>query len=1119
MAAPPLNGQVHPTSFAQQRLWFLDRLEPDTAVYNLARALQLTGPVDCAALAKALQVIVRRHESLRSTFTLQDEDLKQVVLPALKIELPVSDLRHLPRDERLNVALTNATEEARKSFDLTAGPLLRVRMFRVESEEHILLLVVHHIIMDGWSFGVFFDELSELYTSFTFDRDPDLPALSVQYSDFARWQRETLRDDTLAAEIDYWKQKLRGADTVLDLPVDRPRPLVRSGKGNNLHFSLDEATTHRLKQFAQSEGATLAMVLLGAFQALLWRYTSQDSILVGMPVAGRRDVQLEKLMGFFVNTLVLRSDFSGDLSFRQLLRQVRSNTLESLEHQDLPFERLVEELAPPRTINRTPLFQAMFVFQNAPRSDLRLSGVASQELEFESGSAKFDLTLEVDPRPRAEAREEHDGLYYTLEYDSDLFEESTIRRFAAHLKNLVGALLAQPDKRMAQLSFLSEQELRQMLEWNDTGAEYPRDTCIHALFEQQADRTPEAIALIVEEKHLSYKELNDHANQLAGRLIRSGVRPGDLVGISMGRSLEMVVGLLGILKAGAAYVPLDPANPKDRLLFMLKDSQVRAVLTSNESRTLYDESTPERIVLDVDLSSVEEGLMRNPAIALGAESRAYVIYTSGSSGAPKGVEGTHRASINRFAWMWRTYPFGERETCCQKTNLGFVDSVWEIFGPLLAGVPNVIVPEEASADPEALVEVLAKHEVTRIVLVPSLLRVLLEHVPDLRFKLPQLNLWISSGEVLPAELAQRFLALVPQAKLLNIYGSTEIAADVAWHQVEANDCLSVPIGRPISNTQLHILDRNLNRVPVGIWGEICVGGDCLARGYWGAPELTAARFLSNPLEPGPSDRLYRTGDFARRLPDGRLEYIGRIDGQVKIRGIRIELGEIEAALSSHPSIKSAVTVVTDAAPEQQQLVAYLTGRTERELDGSELRRFLRGKLPEYMIPSAYHIVDQFPLLPGGKIDRRTLASESSVGAIPGRRYVPPKTEIEEKLVQIWGEVLRADRVGTEDNFFELGGHSLMVIQVIARIRNVFDVDIPVRSLFDEPTISGLAPHVREAQAKGVKPRIPALVRRTATHGPDRQALLAQLESLSDDETRKLLKQLSQAKSPLGSNEP
>jgi amino acid adenylation domain-containing protein len=1095
-----MSEQTSPVSFGQRRLWFLDQVTPGTIAYNLARMFRLSGSLDQPALTKALQTVISRHESLRTVFASVEDEVRQLVLPVQEFNLPLMDISTISAAQREQIAFHVAGEEASRSFDLSMGPLLRAKLLRLSSEEHILILVIHHIIADGWSMNLMFHEMGELYTSFVTGREPQLAKLTLQYSDFCRWQRATLTEDYLAGEVDYWKKKLAGAESILQLPTDRPRPATHTGRGKSFHFDLSQETSKSLKTFAQNENATLFMALLSAFQVLLGRCALQDSVLIGTPTAGRNDVELENLIGFFVNTVILRADLDPESSFRQILRQARENTLEALAHQDTPFEKLVEALEPDRNLNRNPLFQVMFILQNAPKHEVELPGVVMQEIEFESGIAKFDLTLEVI---------DLGDLHCTFEYDSDLFEESTIQRMAGHLKKLVEAMIASPDEKLSRVSLLTATEEQQFEEWNNTSSEHSRDVCVHEAFEEQAARTPDKTAIIDQKSQLNYFDLNQLANRLARHLVKMGVRPDALVGISMNRSVEMVIGLLGILKTGAAYVPLDPAYPEQRLDFLIEDSQVDVVVTTAEFEDLWRKHRVDALVLNMERLFADVTDTGNLSLPLSTEDRMYVIYTSGSTGQPKGVEGTHRASMNRFSWMWNAYPFGDGEMCCQKTFLGFVDSIWEIFGPLLRGVPSVILPDEAIIHPVLLVQLLAQYEVTRIVLVPSLLRVILESVEDIQRKLPKLRLWTCSGEVLPADLVNQFSRALPEAKLLNIYGSSEVAADVTFHEVAGNERNGLaPIGQPISNVQIFILDRYLNQVPIGVPGEIYVGGDCLARGYFRRPELTAERFITHGFGHCRPSRMFKTGDLGRYLPNGKIEYLGRTDNQVKIRGVRVELGEIEAVLVSQPTVRNAIVILADK-DGLQRLTAYLEVRSGLNPDIDELRRFMRSRLPDHMVPSDYLIVDAFPLLPSGKVDRKALALQATSHPIGEGVCVAPQTPTEERLAVIWCKLLGIERAGITDNFFELGGHSLMVMQVVARIRKEFEVEVPIRSLFEDPTIQGLAKEVEEAKAKGVRVSVPisSFLRTQST----REQLKMQVEKMSPEELEEMLRQVLKEK--------
>jgi amino acid adenylation domain-containing protein len=679
-----------------------------------------------------------------------------------------------------------------------------------------------------------------------------------------------------------------------------------------------------------------------------------------------------------------------------------------------------------------------------------------------------------------------------------------------HFEMLVNSALENPDLPLAQLAIMSDEERSQILiEWNQTAAEYPRDLTIHGAFEEQAEGTPKATALLCDGKKWSYRQVNEEANRLAHRLVRQGIGPESLVGIFLPRSAETVIALLGALKTGAAYVPLDPAYPPDRLRFMIDDASLSAIVTHSSIHNQLPANAEGIVVLDRD-EQLRGEPTTNLARAVNSEQRAYVIYTSGSTGVPKGVEGIHRASMNRFTWMWRTYPFKPGEVCCQKTNIGFVDSIWEIFGPLLAGICNVIIPQEAVRDPEEMLQVLARAHVSRIVLVPSLLRTLLDYAPDLRQRVPELRLWSCSGEVLPAALARRFREAFPEATLLNIYGSSEVAADVTCHEITDRDLISsAAIGRPISNTQIYLVDECLHPVPVGMRGQIYVGGDNLARGYLKRPELTAERFVTNWLAPERSPRLYRTGDLGRFRGDGEVEYLGRVDNQIKLRGQRMELGEIESVLASHAAVRQAVVTLTGEG-EQQKLTAYVVVKEGSPGPGAgELRRYLRAKLPEHMVPATYWQIEKVPQLPSGKVNRAALASGGAVPLLDKEELVAPRNEAEQKLAEIWQELLKVQQVGIEQNFFELGGHSLLVLQVTARIRRMFEVEVPVRSVFEAPTIAGLAIEIEKARAMGLKARTPILKHRArTTPGLSREALLAQLDNLSAAELQTLFERFN-----------
>jgi len=1096
-----------PASFAQERLWFLDQLEPGTAAYNIPRAFRITGPLNVDVLTRSFQIVIQRHASLRTVFDSVDGEARQIVLSDVDVNIRVVDLAAFPESERETEALRIASEEGKKPFDLTEGPLLRHILVRLLPETHLLVLVMHHIITDGWSIAILFREVTKCYAALTKNEKPELPELRLQYTEYAQRQREYMSGKVLTREIEHWKNKLAGAQTLLDLPTDHPRPSAHSWHGAREEISLNSATLGKLKALARAERSTLFMVAVAAFQSLLWRYANQESILIGAPIAGRNEVEIEDMIGLFVNTLVFRTDFSTNMSFRDLIQQIRSFALEAYMHQDLPFEKLVEELVPQRSLDTHPLFQVMFTFQNIPKQVFEIPGLRIKEMPFEAGIAKLDLSVEVW---------ENSEFHCQFEYNTDLFELATIRRMLGHFENLLNAVVENPDLSLAKIPIMSVQERQQVLmDWNQTAADYSRDMPLHRAFENQVNRSSNATAFLWAGRNWTYRQLNDEANRLADLLVEKGVTPGSLVGVFLERSPEMVVALLSVLKAGAAYVPLDPAYPPERLRFLIEDASLCSIVTHSSLKNRLPDNGRNALAFDTEVDDLSGEPTTNPSILVSSDQRAYVIYTSGSTGKPKGVEGTHHGAMNRFSWMWRRYPFRAGEVCCQKTNLGFVDSIWEIFGPLLAGIPNVIIAPEAVRDPEEMLQVLAREHVTRIVLVPSLLRTLLDYAPQLEDRVPELRLWSCSGEVLPADLAKRFREGFGEATLLNIYGSSEVAADVTCHEVGERDLAgSVAIGKPISNTQIYLVDEYGEPVPVGIRGEIFVGGDGLARGYLNRPELTAERFVRNWLAPEQSPWLYRTGDMGRFRGNGEIEYLGRVDSQVKLRGLRIELGEIESVLAGYAEVGEAVVVVSGEG-EQQKLVAYVVMKEEGKAgpSGVELRRYLRSKLPEHMVPASYWRLEGLPLLASGKVNRGALAGCGGKPLVDQEELAAPGNKVEAKLAEMWRELLGVEHVGREQNFFELGGHSLLVLQVTARIRRMFEVELAVRTVFEAPTIAGLAKEVEKAQAMGLKASTPIPQRRprAAPANGSQEALLNQLQKLSPQEVQNLLKDLLNGK--------
>ena len=1060
-------GDCAPLSFAQRRLYFLNQLEPGSSFYNVPRAIRLKGGLNVQALDRALNEVAQRHESLCTSFIESNGVPVQVIAKRRPVALPVVDLSDLPANEREAESRRLVAEEARHPFDLSRGPLFRVSLLKLGDRERILLLTMHHIISDAWSAGVLFKEIGAFYGAYSSGKPATMPELTIQYADYAVWQSEWLKGEAIRQQLDYWKQQLR-APAVLELPTDRPRPARQSYRGAEQSLKLSKELSGGLGDLGKREGVTLFMTLLAAFQTLLYRYTGQEDVLVGSPIASRNRVEIEGLVGFFVNTLVLRADLSGDPSFTQLLGRVKEVALGAYAHQDTPFEKLVEELQPDRSVSHTPLFQVMFLLQNAPQQALELSGLTLDHLKVENETAKFDLTLGV--------AEKDERLQCILEYNTDLFNRDTAARLLGHFQILLEGILANPQRRLSELPLMNEPESHQLLaEWNDTQAVYAEDTCIHRMFERQVRRTPDRVAVADEQQQMTYAELNRRANQLARHLRKRGVGAGVLVGICLRRSVEMVVGLLGILKAGGAYVPLDPAYPLERLSYMVEDADI-GVLVSEE--LLKDRLPPGRaevVYVDASRHLVEHESESDVGSGAEAENLAYVIYTSGSTGRPKGVQGLHRSSINRFSWMWQTYPFEAAEVCCQKTSLSFVDSVWEVFGALLQGVQTVIIPDHVVKEPSRLIQTLAENRVTRIVLVPSLLRVILEASGDLQHRLRRLKYWVTSGEALPVELYERFAVRMPESILINLYGSSEVAADVTWYETRDDESLSnVPIGRAIANTQTYILDWQMQTVPIRVAGELYVGGDSLARGYLNRPELSAERFVPNPFSQKPGARLYKTGDLARHRADGNIEYIGRSDNQVKVRGHRVELREIEVALGQHPNVCECAVITMEDKAGEKRLAAYVVAGKDEGVGASELRNYLKQKLPGYMVPSAFVLLEAMPLTPNGKINRRALPAPEQAGPGQESDYDNERSPIEEILAGIWADLLGLERIGVRDNFFDLGGHSLLATQVVSRIRDALQVELPLMALFDAPTVSGLAAIVKEALRDGEAVRASAL---------------------------------------------
>jgi amino acid adenylation domain-containing protein len=1038
-----------PLSFAQQRLWFLDQLEPGCAAYNIAFQICLTGTLQVKALMRALNEIVHRQEALRTAFHTVNGEAVQVIVPSLTLTVPFIDLQELSVSQQEAEVTRLATADAQHPFDLTHAPLLRVTLIQLSASEYVLLLTMHHIISDGWSMRVLFQELTALYGAFSTGHSSPLSPLAIQYSDFSVWQHQQLQGEILEQQLSYWRSQLQGSLPVLQLPIASSHS-AEPGKGATHYFTLNADLTQALKALSQQENVTLFMVLLAAFKVLLYRYSGQSDILIGSPIANRNRAEIEGLIGFFANTLVLRTDLSGNPTFQQLLGRVRETALGAYAHQDLPFERLVDELRLPRDLSHNPLFQVLFVLQNSPVQAETLPDLTLKVQENENHAAKFDLSLAFSLSKQ--------GLLGKIEYRADRFAHSAIARMAEHLQILLEGIVAHPQQPITELPLLTSSEQQTLLtDWNDTKTAYATQ-CIHHWIEAQVEQTPEAIALTFDDQHLTYQELNARANQLAHYLQTLGVTPDSLVGLFLDRSLEMVVGLLAVLKAGGAYVPLDPGYPSERLAFMLRDTQVSILLTQSQLVETLPDRTATIICLDRDWQTIASSPITNPVSAVTPDHLAYVIYTSGSTGQPKGAMNTHRGLNNRLQWMQETYQLTSGDRVLQKTPFSFDVSVWEFFWTLMTGAKLVMAKPGGHQDSAYLVSLVDQEQVTTVHFVPSMLQAFLEE-PDLD-RCISLRRIICSGEALPLSLQERYFTRL-SAELHNLYGPTEAAIDVTvWQCDPQSDLTNVPIGSPIANIQIYLLDQAGHPVPMGIPGELHIGGIGLARGYWNRPDLTAEKFVPNPFcqadgsSDFPSSRLYKTGDLARYLPDGSIEFLGRIDHQVKLRGFRIELGEIEATLDQHPTIRQTVVTLQNT-PQGDRLVAYLIPDQHPNLTDQDLRAFLSQKLPAYTIPAVFLWLPSFPLTPSGKIDRKALPIPER-SPIHSTSSIPPQTAIEKQLAAIWQNLLGLERISINHNFFELGGHSLLALRVVSRVRDIFKLELPLRTVFDYPTLTALA---------------------------------------------------------------
>ena len=1030
-------------SSAQQRLWFMEQFQPGNVAYNYCDALRFIGPLDVTALEQSLSHLVARHEILRTTFRTQNGKPIQQVHAPQAIHLPVVQARGIP-DLQRNAYIRQVTlGDVEQPFDLESGSLLRMKLLRFDERDHALTFVTHHIIFDGWSYGVFMRELLLSYQAFSGQKAPQLPELSVQYGDFVEWQRKRLESPALDKQLEYWKKQLAAPLPALALPLDRPRPPVQRFSGKCAQHTLPAELTDALRQLCKKEKVTLYMVLLAAFKTLLHRYSGQEDIIVGTPIAGRTQPEFESLIGLFVNMLPLRTALNGRMTFREVLNRVREVSLSAFANQEVPFDKLVEVLQPQRTTDRSPIFQVNFIFQNTPRSNVEIPNLQVAQPGVQQGSARFELTLVLT--------ETDDAVAAVLEYNTDLFESATIKRMLGNYETLLRGIVAQPERPIEALPLLSERERHETLvEFNATRKPYPREKTIHGLFEEQAERSPHDAAVVFENSVLTYAQLNREANRLAWRLREQGVGPGMYVGICVERSLEMIVGVLGILKAGAAYVPMDPSYPAERLEFFASDTRMPVLVA--DAKSISGLKLGQLKVVNVELSAQDSAAAdprdQNLPGGAAATDLAYVIYTSGSTGKPKGVQISHRAVVN-FLYSMRQAPgLHKQDVLLSVTTLSFDIAGLEMFLPLITGASVVIVSREKAMDGGELMKLLKQSNATVMQATPSTWRMLLDAgwKGDPDFKA------LCGGEPLPVKLAEQLL--LRGIELWNMYGPTETTIWSSLKCIDRADQIS--IGRPIANTQMYVLNAALEPMPVGVAGELYIGGDGLARGYLNRPELVEERFIADPFSAEPGARMYKTGDVARILADGEIQCLGRSDHQVKIRGHRIELGEIETALSRHPAVADNAVVAADDPSGAKRLVAYLVSKPGQSATSAELRTHVEKTLPEYMVPSLFVVLDALPLTPNGKIDRKALPAPDLARPENDTEYAPPRNDVERIIAQIMADVLSLPRVGVNDNFFELGGHSLLIFQVISRVRNSHHIELPVRSLFEAPTVAKLA---------------------------------------------------------------
>ena len=1049
-------------SFAQQRLWFLDRFEPDSAAYNLPPvAARIDGPLDAGVLKRCLDELVVRHEPLRTTFTAIDGRPFQVIADRGEWPMEIVDLSSLPPDASDLEVERIAREAVARHFDLERGPLVRALLLKTGERCHALVLSLHHILSDGLSVRVLFKEVKTLYEAFAAELSSPLPPLPVCYSDFAHWQRDRLQGPLLDRQIDYWRDKLADLPPLLELPTDRVRPRIQTFHGAYHAFEVPRETVEGLRAIAKRSGATLYMTLLAVFKTLLWRYTDRDDIVVGTPIAGRSRPELTGLIGFFVNTLVLRTDLSGGPTFLDVVERVRQEAFDAFEHQEVPFEKLVEVLQPERSLGHSPLIQVMFVHEPAPEDASAIGDLRLTELKFHVGKAKFDLTMYL----RAAAPQHDETLKGTLEYNTDLFDPSTVERMVERFLRIAAAVAENPALPVAAAPLASHEERGEILALGRGTKTAIPPVCLHELVQHQARQLPDAAAIACGDARLTHVELDRRANRIAHSLIKRGAAPGAVVAICLERSVDAVASILGVWKSGAAYVFLDPGYPSPRIEYMLEDASPRVLITRSAFRDRFADFQGEVLDFDSDTEELVQAPTVSPGIAVTPGDLAYIVYTSGSTGQPKGVLGAHGPAVNFLHYVAGTWVLDSNDRALQLASLSFDASVRDLFGPLSAGASVALPTADDEGMPAKWLGLVKRHEITRILsLVPATLRALVDAAADRTF--PSVKTLLVSGEALSLGLCRDAARVFPNAAVVNQYGPTECTMISTYHAVTEADGVygTSPLGGPIPNASVYVLDGRHQVTPPGIPGEIYIGGAGVARGYLNQPELTAERFIADPFVPG--TRMYRTGDRGTFCPDGTLIFMGRLDNQIKLRGIRIEPGEIESALMRHPGVRGAIVLVRD-----EQLIAYVVAEDSDGNLSARLREALRDRLPSHCVPTAIAVIDAFPMTPNGKVDRKALPNprRPETTSLSG----PPSGPTEERIAREWCDVLGVATAGREDNFLDAGGHSLMAIQLVSRLNEAFGVELPLRAIFEAPTIAGLSRRIDGFAAAGASAALSA----------------------------------------------